>query len=111
VLGSRELAGQSEAKVVARYFAVRCFFLASARRSVFFRRFARFLALSLPLLCPINLIFARFSSESKTEIGRHDPSNRERQGSNVVGASKTWRIFFWRQVVAVRLLNTFGQEA
>jgi len=37
----------------ARYFAVRCFFLASARRSVFFRRFARFLALSLTLLCPI----------------------------------------------------------
>src|SRR5206468_4028216 len=54
VLGSRELAGQSEAKVAARYFAVACFFLASARRSVFFRRFARFLALSLPLLCPIS---------------------------------------------------------
>jgi hypothetical protein len=30
-----------------------CFFLASARRSVFFRRLARFLALSLPLLFPI----------------------------------------------------------
>lgn len=29
--------------------------LASARRSVFFRRFARFLALSLPLLCPMNV--------------------------------------------------------
>src|SRR2546430_16537006 len=29
------------------------FFLASARRSVFFRRLARFLALSLPLLFPI----------------------------------------------------------
>jgi hypothetical protein len=27
--------------------------LASARRSAFFRRLARFLALSLPLLCPI----------------------------------------------------------
>ena len=34
------------------YF-VGCFFLASARRSLFFRRFARFLELSLPLLCPI----------------------------------------------------------
>jgi hypothetical protein len=34
-------------------FVVLCFFLASARRSVFFRRFARFLALSLPWLCPI----------------------------------------------------------
>ncbi len=31
--------------------------LASARRSVFFRRLARFLALSLPLLCPISLNF------------------------------------------------------
>src|SRR5713101_1060295 len=31
-----------------------CFLLASARRSVFFRRFARFLALVLPWLCPIS---------------------------------------------------------
>jgi len=31
--------------------------LASARRSVFFLRLARFLALSLPLLCPIRLNF------------------------------------------------------
>ena len=31
--------------------------LASARRSVFFRRVARFLTLSLPLLCPINVNF------------------------------------------------------
>src|SRR6266481_4659376 len=42
-----------EAEVAGRYFAGCCFFLASARRSFFFRRFARFLALSLPLLCPI----------------------------------------------------------
>ena len=53
------------AEVARRYFAA--FFsswragasregcLASARRSVFFRRLARFLALSLPLLCPINV--------------------------------------------------------
>ena len=53
------------AAVARRYFAA--FFspwrvgawregcLASARRSVFFRRFARFFALSLPLLCPINV--------------------------------------------------------
>src|SRR5438067_4288082 len=40
-----------------------CFAL--ARRSCFFRRLARFLALSLPLLCPISPTFARFSSESK----------------------------------------------
>src|SRR5439155_19514309 len=40
-----------------------CFAL--ARRSFFFRRFARFLALSLPLLCPIGLTFVRFSTESK----------------------------------------------
>ncbi len=38
-----------------RYFGTCCFFLASARRSVFFRRVARFLALFLPLLCPIRL--------------------------------------------------------
>jgi hypothetical protein len=31
-----------------------CFFFASASRSVFFRRRARFLALSLPLLFPIS---------------------------------------------------------
>src|SRR6266576_4500277 len=40
-----------------RHFAVWrvfCFFFASARRSVFFRRLARLLALSLPLLFPIS---------------------------------------------------------
>jgi hypothetical protein len=36
-----------------RYFPA-LFFFASARRSVFFRRLARFLALSLPLLFPIS---------------------------------------------------------
>ena len=35
------------------YFAAFCLRFASARRSVFFRRLARFLALSLPLLFPI----------------------------------------------------------
>jgi hypothetical protein len=30
--------------------------------------------------------------------------------AEVVGASKTWRILCWRQVVAVRLLMIFGQE-
>jgi hypothetical protein len=44
----------SEAGVARRYFAA-CFPFASARRSIFFRRRARFLALSLPLLFPINL--------------------------------------------------------
>ena len=44
------------AEVGRRYFAV-FFFLASARRSVFFRRLARLFALSLPLLCPINVNF------------------------------------------------------
>jgi len=38
---------------IRTYFAA-FFFLASARRSVFFRRLARFLALSLPLLFPIS---------------------------------------------------------
>ena len=45
----------SEAEVAARYFAAFCFPLASARRSVFFRRLARFFTLSLPWLCPIKL--------------------------------------------------------
>ena len=36
-----------------RYFAGFFLFFASARRSVFFRRAARFLTLSLPWLCPI----------------------------------------------------------
>ena len=44
----------SEAEVAARYFAAFAF-LASARRSVFFRRLARFFTLSLPRLCPISL--------------------------------------------------------
>ena len=34
----------------------------------------------------------------------------ERQGSNVVGASKTWRILYWRQVVSALVLITFEQE-
>jgi hypothetical protein len=37
----------------AASFQLFLLFLAMARRSVFFRRLARFLALSLPLLCPI----------------------------------------------------------
>ena len=42
----------------SHYFAVFfLFFFVKARRSVFFRRFARFLTLSLPLLCPINVKF------------------------------------------------------
>jgi hypothetical protein len=47
--------GRLEAEVAGRYFAAFCFDLASAMRSVFFRRLARFLALSLPLLFPIKL--------------------------------------------------------
>src|SRR6266550_8668810 len=44
--------GTKKLKSQGRYFPA-VFFLASARRSVFFRRLARFLALSLPLLFPI----------------------------------------------------------
>src|SRR6266567_208106 len=44
--------GNKKLKSQGRYFPA-FFFLASARRSVFFRRLARFLALSLPLLFPI----------------------------------------------------------
>ena len=47
------------------FFVLFLFFFTLARRSCFFRRLARFLTLSLPLLCPINPIFARFLSESK----------------------------------------------
>ncbi len=59
--------------VVPRLRGEGCF--ASARRSVFFRRFARFLALSLPLLCPIipntlpltsNLKHQKFFRDSRT---------------------------------------------
>jgi len=46
--------GVSSGSDPSHYFsAFFLFFFAKARRSVFFRRFARFLALSLPLLCPI----------------------------------------------------------
>jgi hypothetical protein len=37
-------------------------------------------------------------------------SNRERQGSKVVGASKIWRILYWRQVVSALALIAFAQE-
>src|SRR6516164_971077 len=47
-----------------------CFAL--ARRSYFFRRLARFLALSLPLLCPIGLTFARVWRPSNGATGMSD---------------------------------------
>jgi hypothetical protein len=43
-------------------------------------------------------------------MSRHGPSNHERQGSKVVGASKIWRILYWRQVVSALALITFAQE-
>ena len=43
-------------------------------------------------------------------MSRHGPSNREGQGSKVVGASKIWRILYWRQVVSALVLITFAQE-
>jgi hypothetical protein len=46
----------ASALIRQRYFAdFFVFFFARASRSVFFRRLTRFLALSLPLLCPIHL--------------------------------------------------------
>src|SRR6266498_1865051 len=57
-----------------RYFADFCFFLASARRSVFFRRLARFLALSLPLLFPIRLITRRSVAPQQLVGGHVTPS-------------------------------------
>src|SRR6516165_1516237 len=64
------------AEVAADYF-VGCFFFALARRSFFFRRLARFLALSLPLLCPMNPIFARFWSPSNEANGKSDIEGSE----------------------------------
>lgn len=87
-----------------------CFAL--ARRSCFFRRLARFLALSLPLLCPISPTFARFWSESKASDW-DEPTwtvKPRKKGSKVVGASKIWRILYWRQVVSALELITFSQE-
>jgi hypothetical protein len=43
-------------------------------------------------------------------MNRHGPSNRERQRPKVVGASKIWRILYWRQVVSALALITFAQE-
>ena len=87
-----------------------CFAL--ARRSCFCRRLARFLALSLPLLCPISRTFARFSSKSKASDWDKPtcPSSRQGQGSKVVGATKISRILYWRQVVSALVLITFTQE-
>jgi hypothetical protein len=48
--------------------------------------------------------------QSSDYMGRHGLSNRERQGSNVAGAGKTWRILYSRQVVSALPLITFGQE-
>jgi hypothetical protein len=61
----------SKLKSQGFYFAD-FFFFASARRSVFFRRLARFLALSLPLLCPIipnTLPFTSNLKSDETEAG------------------------------------------
>ena len=48
--------------------------------------------------------------QSKPGMSRHGLSNRERQGSKVLGASKIWRILYWRQVVSALALITFAQE-
>jgi hypothetical protein len=63
--------------VTGRYFAAFFLLFASARRSVFLRRAARFLTLSLPWLFPIELnthpSFAgskRFRSSPVRKIGR-----------------------------------------
>ena len=94
--GSRKLAGQSKAKVAARYFAVRCFFLASARRSVFFRRFARFLALSLPLLCPIGFKTHLLAPSRHVVVSTKTESNgasgvSDMAGKAAKGSGRAWR--------------------
>jgi hypothetical protein len=68
-------------KSQAVYFAAFCFVLASARRSVFFRRLARLLALSLPLLLPISLnlrpiVVSEQWSEWDERHGRSEPDWR-----------------------------------
>ena len=98
VPGSRELAGQSKAKVAARYFAVRCFFLASARRSVFFRRLARFLALSLPLLCPIGFKTHLLAPSRHVVVSTKTESNgasgvSDMAGKAAKGSGRAW----WEQ--------------
>src|SRR3954454_15465596 len=52
---SRLLASRNVKSVSGRYFAAFFLLFASARRSVFLRRAARFLTLSLPWLFPIGL--------------------------------------------------------
>ena len=49
--------------------------------------------------------------EQSKRLGQADmPSSRQGQGSKVVGASKIWRILYWRQVVSALALITFAQE-
>jgi hypothetical protein len=88
--------GQSKAKVAARYLAVRCFFLASARRSVFFRRFARFLALSLPLLCPIGFKTHLLAPSRHVVVSTKTESNgasgvSDMAGKAAKGSGRAWR--------------------
>src|SRR5438876_8650682 len=80
--------GNKKPKLEPGYFFV--FFLASARRSVFFRRLARFLALSLPLLFPISfkthslapprhVVVSTKTRKQFVVCGRHIGRNRGRR--------------------------------
>jgi hypothetical protein len=62
---SRLLASRNVESVSGRYFAAFFLLFASARRSVFLRRAARFLTLSLPWLFPIGLNTHPFFAASK----------------------------------------------
>ena len=61
----RLLASRNVESVSGRYFAAFFLLFASARRSVFLRRAARFLTLSLPWLFPIGLNTPPFFAGSK----------------------------------------------
>jgi hypothetical protein len=70
-------------------------FLRARQPLIFLPAFARFLALSLALLCPIGLTFARFSTESKADDRDEPipPVRPERQGPKVVELVKPGGFF------------------
>jgi hypothetical protein len=70
--------------------------LASARRSVFFRRLARFLALSLPLLFPIGFKTHLLARSSHVVVSTKTESNgasgvSDMAGKAAKGSGRAWR--------------------
>ena len=80
---------------IRTYFAA-FFFLASARRSVFFRRLARFLALSLPLLFPISFKTHSLAPPRHVVVSTKTESNgasgvSDMAGKVAKGSGRAWR--------------------